>query len=554
MLLSLHIRNYILIDSLDISFPEGLVIITGQTGAGKSILLGALSLLSGAKADASLIFPGADSCVLEAEFASDDTKVREVLESEDIEYDPEGLIVRRVVAASGRSRCFVNDCPVSVDVLKRLSELLIDIHSQHAALALSKRDFQLSALDFFAGNAERLSQCRELWREMNSVASQAKALRENLARIEADRDYNTAQFQQLDAAKLVDGELEDLEIEHKALANAEAIMEALGGAIEALSPSGDELGVCAGLKDAARRLSGIAAYIGSALELSERLDSLRIEANDVLSELEQLRSRVDCSPSRLEAVEERLSALYSLMKKHACGSVAELIEKRDSLASCLLDSSELEEKIASLEASWASLKLRWEAVCAQLSDARKKAAPEFAAQITSSLHFLELERSEFKVGIEPCTGGPDGADRVSFLFAADGRSPQDLSKVASGGEMSRIMLCLKALMARFTGMPTMIFDEIDTGVSGSVADKMGQMVCLMGRDMQVFAITHLPQVAAKGDAHYLVSKSTDAASSQTTSHIARIQGEEREREIARLLSGTQITSAALANARELLGA
>ncbi len=551
MLHSLHIANYILIDSLDVVFPEGLVIITGQTGAGKSILLGALSLLAGARADASVIAEGADSCVVEAEFAGRDEALSAMLAEADVEQDGDSLLIRRVVSRSGRSRSFINDCPVPVALLQAAAARLVDIHSQHKSLLLTDARFQLSVLDHFAGNGARLELCRAAWRELQDLRAQLSEERESLARMQADRDYNEAQWRQLDEAKLVSGELESLEEEQRSLANAEQIKEALGGSLMLLRAEGETPGMSASLKDAARRLSAIAKYLPAASALQERLDSVRIELDDIEAELDALDARVDLSPARLEAVEERMSRLYSLLKKHHCNTLEELISVRERYAEALSGPAASEDRIRVLEKALEAAEGRYRTVCAELTAARCQAAPSFAAAITESLHFLELDRAVFDVAVCAAPESAAGTDRVSYLFSATGRDPQDVAKCASGGELSRIMLSLKEMMAKFVGMPTLIFDEIDTGVSGSVADKMGRMICAMGRDMQVFSITHLPQVAAKGDAHFVVTKSV-TPEGRTVSSMAEVQGEERTLEIARLLSGATVTPAAIANARALL--
>ena len=553
MLRSLHIRNYILIDSLEVQFPEGLVIITGQTGAGKSILLGALSLVAGARGDASVLSEGAENCVVEAEFDTQDEEIRALLEENDAEWDDGHLIVRRVVNRSGRSRSFVNDCPVPVTLLPDIASRLIDIHSQHRSLLLTDRGFQLSALDWFAGNAATLQSCRAAWKDYCGLRDELEKARTTLARLASDRDYNQAQWEQLDAARLREGELEELDAEQKQLANAEQIKESLSGVqalMDADERSGRE-GMDASLKEASRLLEHVARYVPSLSSLSERMDSARIELADILSEVEDINSRTSLSQERLEQVEDRMSLLYSLMKKHGCRTVEELIAVRDGFSDALYDSTALEERIQELEKQMKTVRGGYEALCSELHASRVKAAPEFADRITASLHFLELDRADFDVTVSDAQEGPSGTDRVQFLFSSTGSGLQDVSKVASGGEISRIMLCLKAMMARYVGMPTLIFDEIDSGVSGSVADKMGRMICDMGKDMQVFSITHLPQVAAKGDAHYVVSKSEDA-SGRTVSTISEVRGEERIMEIARLLSGSRVTPEAVANARSLI--
>ena len=552
MLHSLHIEHYILIDSLDISFPEGLVIITGQTGAGKSILLGALSLLAGARADASLIAEGADSCVVEAEFdGGGDETLAALLAGADAADGDGRLLIRRVVSRSGRSRSFINDCPVPVGLLQEVAARLVDIHSQHKSLLLTDARFQLSVLDHFAGNGARLAACRDAWRAWQELRAQLDAERAQFARLEADRDYNEAQWRQLDEAKLVPGELAALEEEQRKLANAEQIKTGLAQALSLLQPAGETPGVTAALKEASRQLEHVARCLPAVAEPQARLDSARIELDDIVSEIEALDARVDLSPARLEAVEDRMSRIYSLLKKHGCATVEELIAVRERFGGMLFDASALLDRIAALEESERAASARFGEACAALRQAREKAAPLFAAEITDALRFLELDRAVFGVAVAEAPAGPAGTDRVTYLFSSTGREPADLGKCASGGELSRIMLCLKAMMARFVGMPTLIFDEIDTGVSGSVADKMGRMICRMGRDMQVFSITHLPQVAAKGDAHYVVSKGI-SADGRTVSTIREVKGEERVLEIARLLSGETVTPAAIANARELL--
>ncbi len=551
MLHSLHIEHYILIDSLDISFPEGLVIITGQTGAGKSILLGALSLLAGSRADASMIAQGSDSCVVEAEFDAQDAELERLLSEADAESDGGRLLVRRVVSRSGRSRCFVNDCPVPVSLLQEVAGRLVDIHSQHKSLLLTDPHFQLSVLDHFAGNEARLEACRSAWRLLQDCRTQISAARERMARQQADRDYNEAQWRQLDQAALVPGELETLEEEQRSLANAEQIKEGLGLALARLLPDGESPGVVAALKESARSLEHISRYLPAVSGLQERLDSARIELDDIASDLETLDARVDLSPERLMQVEDRMSLLYSLLKKHGCQSIDELVAVRERYNEMLFDSTALEEQVRCLEQQEREAASRYAAASAELRKARAASKDAFARAITESLRFLELDRAVFEVKMETAPESATGADRIAFLFSATGRDATDVSKCASGGELSRIMLSLKAMMARFTGMPTLIFDEIDTGVSGSVADKMGRMICEMGRDMQVLSITHLPQVAAKGDAHFVVTKQV-TPDGEAVSTIREVKGEERTREIARLLSGATITDAAMQNARELL--
>ena len=552
MLSALHIKNYILIDSLDVTFPEGLVIITGQTGAGKSILLGALSLLMGAKADAAVIKEGADSCVVEAEFDSfdQDEFICSLLEENEVDWENGHLIIRRVVNASGRSRSFVNDCPVQVGVLTSLSAHLVDVHSQHQSLLLTDRSFQLSILDRFAGNGQLLQECKDTYKEMQAIKAEVDTVTSYLQKLSGERDYTRAQLHQLEAARLRPSELEDLEAEQKQLANAELIKENLAGVQDLLEYGEDEgRAVIPALKEAQRLLSRVGDYVPDAAQLASRVESCRIELDDILSEVHDDFSSVNAAPQRLQEVEERMSLIYGLLNKHNCKTVEELIAIRNSFANALFDSASMVERMEVLSAALAAKQKKYLDIAEALHNSRVQACEGFSARIEESIHFLELDKAVFKAEILPAQQTQTGKDGVLFYFSASGRNPVELAKCASGGEVSRIMLCLKALMAEFTKMPTMIFDEIDTGVSGSVADKMGSMICSMGEHMQVFAITHLPQVAAKGRAHYLVSKSSGDS---VTSSMSLLDNEGRIKELARMLSGSTVTEAAIANAKALL--
>ena len=551
MLEALHIRNYILIDTLDVTFPEGLVIVTGQTGAGKSILLGALSLLTGTKADASVISGDADNCVVEGEFTIDDGVVMSVLEENDVELDGGHLSVRRVVHRSGRSRSFINDCPVQVSVLSSIASRLIDIHSQHQSLMLSDRQFQLSTLDLFASDGALLERSRKVWRRLQELKSELAETESRLSRLEREREYNQSRYNRLESAALRDGELEELEIEQSRLSNAEDIKDALSSTEDILSPADDgRQGIVSMLKESSRLLSKVSSFVPGVPRLLERIDASRIELDDLISEISDINARMDVSPQRLEAVEERMALIYDLMQKHGCSSVAELIAERDSLSEVLFDSTALSEKCDFLKESISSTQQEMDALCSEIHEARVYAAPGLARRLQSELRYLELDRSVFDIAVDKSLQGPEGADAVTFLFSSTGQNPVDVAKCASGGEISRIMLCLKALLSEFKSMPTMMFDEIDTGVSGSVADKMGSMICKLGDRMQVFAITHLPQVAAKGRAHFVVSKEEGDSVRST---IKKLSPEERVLEIARMLSGSVITPEAMANARSLLG-
>ena len=554
MLSRLQVRNYVLIDSLEVDFPEGLIIITGQTGAGKSILLGALSLVMGAKADASMVSEDADNCVVEAEFDVADARVDAVLSENDIDTDEGHVIIRRVVNRSGRSRAFVNDCPVSVQILQELSSYLIDIHSQHQTLLLSDKRFQMSLLDSYAGNSAMLEECSSIWKRLSSIKQDLAALEAKIARIAGEKDYNEAQFRQLEAASLKAGELASLEDEQKQLANAEEIrngLEAVQEMFTCASSAGDLPSMDSILKESVKVLSRLSRFLPVTESLSERIDSCRYELDDILSEITSLAGNTDVSGTRLEEVESRMSLIYGLMQKHSCSDESELIELRDRLSDELFDSTQLEEKRDCLMKDMDTLSLQLSAVADRIHEARAKAAVPFSEVMTELVRSLELPYAVFEVEVADAQLSASGRDQIIFRFSSTGRNAVDIAKCASGGELSRIMLALKAMGAKYAYMPTMIFDEIDTGVSGSVADKMGSMICGMGEDMQVFAITHLPQVAAKGNAHYLVSKEIDPAS-KAVSTIKRLSDEQRVLEVARMLSGSQLTDAAIANAKSLL--
>lgn len=548
MLSGLHVSNYILIDSLDITFPEGLIIITGETGAGKSILLGALSLAMGAKADAAIVGPHAENCVVEASFETGkDVALRRLLQENDLPDEDGVLVLRRVVGRSGRSRSFANDEPVSVSVLQEIGSHLVDIHSQHQTLRLSDERFRLDALDLQAGCMQLRSRCAGAWGQWQESRRALEELRGRRAALLRERDFNAAQFEQLQQARLQPGELEELETEQRQLAHAEEIKEILCGAEELFCPA-DEMGpsLSQRLREAEKLLDKAGQFVPSLSPLSQRIESARLELDDIEAEIRDADSRTEVSPERLAWVEERLGRLYGLLKKHGVNTLEELMAVRDRLDTLLQDADNLDQREVELEKTVGQAEEAYLALSAELRQKRQEAAGPFAEALQRQLRELELDRAVFQLLLEPAAPGASGEDSVTFLFSASGQHPADVSKAASGGEMSRIMLSLKALMARHTQMPTLVFDEIDTGVSGSAADKMGSLVCRMGSDMQVFAITHLPQVAAKGQAHYLVSKKDDVTS------IRPLDREGRIREIARMLSGSTITEAAVANAKSLL--
>ena len=536
MLARLTISNYALIDALDISFPKHLVIITGQTGAGKSILLGALSLLLGARADADVINDRSRNCVVEAQFMDDEGQER---------------IVRRVVSPQGRSRAFIDDMPVTLDELKSLTASLVDIHSQNSHTLLGDGAFQRKVLDAFAGDSALLGEYEASYRQFRSLEKAQADLAQRVAMERKNRDYLQFQFDQLSKAALVDGELESLEKEQLELANAEELKLSLQTAMNALD--NDRCDVVSALKEAASSLSKAAKVIDRLEPLLQRLESSRIELKDILNDIDAEQERICVDDARLEVVESRIALIYDLMRKHGVDDEASLLALKDSLQASLQEGDDLGERLEAVTRQLGQADKQCAALSAKLHEARVAAAPKLSQTLQSSIRGLEMPFATFSVQLETLPErGPAGEDAVRFFFSAAGDDrPKELSKVASGGELSRIMLCVKALMAKNMQLPTMIFDEIDVGVSGSVADKMGQMIVEMGDSMQVIAITHLPQVASKGDAHFLVYKEIDD-DRVASSRIKKIEGEDRAREIARMLSGQELTEEALANARVLL--
>jgi len=535
MLRRLSIQNYALIDALDIEFPNGLVIITGETGAGKSIILGALSLLLGVKADVSSLKDSSKNCVVEGEF----------------EADGEEIILRRVISPAGRTRNFINDEPANLGALTEISSKIIDIHAQHQHLLLTDSGYQMNVLDYFAETHTLLDSYRKAHCELQKVQMELEELEREIATIESEREYKQFQFDKLEEAKLKEGELEELELEQKQLANSEQIREGLYNAVALMQPMGTS--IVQNLKEAVHILQKCSNFVPELEDLCNRLDSCRIECKDIEDELDTLAGRVVVSPQRLQQVEERISDLYTLMRRHSVGSVGELLQIKEQLEQELLGAQKSTDKKEELERRISSLSREREDLAHQLTLARSSKIEELAERLQKDIRDLQMPHALFQVALTD-TGKytMQGKDSVEFLFSANGNGKLNLlQKAASGGELSRIMLCIKSLMARFTGMPTMIFDEIDTGVSGSIADKMGELIGKMGERMQIFAITHLPQIASKKGTHLLVYKEFDKHNNAAT-RIRVIEGEEREKEVARMLSGSQLTNAALENARELL--
>ena len=555
MLKKLTIQNYALIESLDIDIPDGLVIITGETGAGKSILLGALGLLLGSKCDVSVLKDTSRNCVVEGVFDVSGTNFNldNLIGSEDFdgEIDCNEIILRRVVAPSGRSRAFINDEPVPVALLQNISGKLVDIHAQHQHLLLNDSSYQMAVLDYFAGSKNLL----ERYKESHAGLLKAKALlREMEQTVESNAredEYRRYQLSRLEDAKLVAGEFEELEIEHGQLANAEDIKCSLGASLTLLQPMGTS--IVQNLKEAAHLLGKCYTFVPELKEIAERLESCRIECKDIEEELSRLEEGVVVSPQRLEIVEERIALLEELMNRYGCTSIEDLILFRDNLRG-ELERAERSAMDMSGQASLVEeLERKREEVANELSALRRSKVEELGSVLRNSIRNLGMPHAEFSVELLDAGGfAENGKDGIKFMFAANGGAKLvDISKVASGGELSRIMLCLKELMANYTGMPTMIFDEIDTGVSGSIADKMGELIGKMGENMQVMAITHLPQIAVKGDTHLLVYKEFDS-NMQAHTYIKQLGKDERVMEVARMLSGAELSEAAIENAKFLL--
>ncbi len=550
MLKSLFIQNFVLIDSLDIQFEKGFSVITGETGAGKSIILGALSLVLGQRADGKSIKKDADKCVIEAVFDIRQYSLEPFFLSNDLEYDAESCILRRELYASGKSRAFVNDSPVSLAIMKELGTKLIDIHSQHQNLLLGDNRFQLRVVDVMAENEILLILYRKEYSRYQALKKELKELKEKAAQTKQEEDYIRFQLDQLEEAHLSAGEQEELEQEQETLSHAEEIKGTLYKVSQLLD--GEEMGGVQLIKEAYSAADSLERYFPRAKEIGERLRSAYIDLNDLVSEIEMLKDDVEFNPERLDFVNERLNTIYSLQQKHHLNTVDELLQLQAQYEQQLNDINSFDEQIADLQrqldASYREL-LQQAAV---LSGQRKIASEALAKQLVQMVMPLGMPNVRFHVDITPREEpDSDGMDEVCFLFSANKSGElQPVAQTASGGEISRLMLCIKAMIAGFTALPTIIFDEVDTGVSGDIADKMGNIMHDLGTKMQVFAITHLPQIAAKGQAHYFVYK-TDV-DDRTVTRIKRLDDDERVREVARMLSGASLTEASLANAKDLL--
>ena len=551
MLRSLYIQNYALIEKLDISFGAGFSVITGETGAGKSIILGAIGLLLGQRAEVKAIRQGASKCVIEARFDISAYGMEPFFEDNELEYEEE-CILRREVYASGKSRAFINDTPASLVQMKELGEQLIDVHSQHQNLLLNKEGFQLNVLDILSHNDEQLSTYQSLYREWKQAQQELADLIARAEQNKADEDYIRFQLEQLEEANLSAGEQEELEQETDTLSHAEEIKAGLFRVGQLLTS--DEGGLLAGLKESLNTMLGLQKVYSPATELAERLESTYIELKDVSQEVSSQEEDVEFNPERLEEVNDRLNLIYTLQQKHRVTTVEELLALTEEYAAKLAAITSYDERIGELTTLCDTLYNKVKKQAAVLTKARAGAAREVEKQMASRLVPLGMPNVRFQVEMgmrkEP---GVHGEDTVNFLFSANKNGAlQSISSVASGGEIARVMLSIKAMIAGAVKLPTIVFDEIDTGVSGEIADRMADIMQEMGeQDRQVISITHLPQIAARGCAHYKVYKQDNET--ETNSHIRRLADEERVEEIAHMLSGATLTEAALNNAKALLG-
>ncbi len=551
MLSRLSIKNYALIDSLDISFDGGLNILTGETGAGKSIILGALGLILGQRAESKYFFNQQKKCIIEGFFLIDGYKLQNFFLENDLDYEAE-TVLRREISLDGKSRAFVNDTPVTLSILKQLGEQLIDIHSQHATLEIGNQSFQLLVTDLIATHEDLLTQYSKNYKTFKQKQKQLQELIAYSEQAKADLDYYQFQFDELERVNLTDGEQEELEKELNALTHAEEIKRNLQNASTLLEQQ--EYAATTILKEASLQLQQLEKFQPEIAELSERLRSCLIEVKDIAHEVESLEQATSFNEERANEINERLSAIYSLQKKHRVASVAELLKIQEDLSGKLNQALHSDEHIEQLEKEIASEKAALMTLAQKISANRKKSFPLIEKHVADVLKEVGMPNAQLKIEHQVKSENDfdsHGIDQVKFLFTANkGHQLSDIQKVASGGELSRLMLSIKSLIAEKTALPTIIFDEIDTGVSGEVAHRVGNIMEKLAQSMQVITITHLPQMASKGDTHFYVYK--DTKEGFTYSQIKKLTQEERVLEIAKMLSGESPKESALQNARELL--
>ncbi len=545
MINSLHIENYVLIKKLDLNFESGFSVITGQTGAGKSILLGALNLVLGARADLKSIKEGTEKCVIEAVFNIANYNLVDFFEENDLDYSTE-CILRREISISGKSRHFINDTPVNASILRTLADQLIDIHSQHENLLLRDNNFQLGVLDITAKNQELLSNYKNLYKSHLQISKTIETLEEELSKGKEELDYLQFQFNQLEESKLVESEDTEIEAELTTLEHSNDIRYAL---LESENILTSDQGVLQMLKNVENSLSSVSKYSTFCEEIVNRISSCHIELKDIAAELYNESETVDSDPQRLEYLRERRDLIYSLCQKHRVKTVAELIEIRNELENkiSLIDNSD--EEIMNLKRKRDDIYRNLLAEASNISEKRKKQATIIEKELVEQLSALGMPNCEVKFQITPHNSpSTSGIDKVELLFSSNkNKSPQPIDKTASGGEISRVMLCLKYLLAESSSLPTLIFDEIDTGISGEAADLTAKMLKKMSANVQIISISHLPQIAAKATTQYFVEKSGE---SETT--VTKLNEEERITAIARMLSGSTLSDAAIKNAQALL--
>ena len=550
MLKQLYIKNFTLIDELNISLYPGFSVITGETGAGKSIILGAIGLLLGNRADSKAIKAGRDRCVIEAHFDLSRYGMQKFFDDNDIDYDADDTIIRRELTAAGKSRAFINDTPVPLTRMRELGEQLVDIHSQHQNLLLQKEDFQLNVVDIIAQDADQIKVYQKEYYAYRKAKELLEELKAEIAKNRENEEFMRFQHKELDDANLQEGELEQLEQEAETLSHSEDIKTALFEADNALS--GDDDSILDKLKNATHQLENICDVYPSMADVAGRMQSSYIELKDIAQEISSSVDHVEFDPNRLDAINTRLDKLYTLQQKFHVETVTELIATRDRIAEQLSHIDNGDEDIEEKEKEVAALLAKAEKQATLLTSIRQKSAKAIEKEMKGRLIPLGIPNVRFEIAFaeKPLSG--NGADKVSFLFSANKSTQlQPVSQVASGGEIARVMLSLKAMISGAVKLPTIIFDEIDTGVSGKIAEKMADIMEEMGlQNRQVLSITHLPQIAAKGSHHYKVLK--EETENGTISHMKELSNQERIEEIAQMLSGSDITQAALANAKELL--
>ena len=549
MLVKLLVKNYALIKELDVGLEKGLTIITGETGAGKSILLGALSLILGARADTSVLLDKEEKCIVEGTFKIDGYDLAEFFIENDLDHEPLTTL-RREINQAGKSRAFINDSPVTINLLKDLGEKLIDIHSQHQTLMLHDNSFQLDVIDSFGGNASLKNEYKNSYNSYRRLRKEFNEVKENAERNSADLEYYRFQFNQLEEAKLIPGEQQDLEKEQEMLSHAEEIKLALVNSSGLFSS--DETSILLMLKEIRSNIGKIKEFLPEAETLFSRIASSFIELDDIAGEIDSLASKIDADPNRLILVNERLDLLYSLMQKHRVSNLDELIVKKEQTGNLIISIVTSDERVSELEKLLENEVRNLNAISEKMSANRKNVLNDVEVKIIDLLRQLGMPNARFTIAISGLTEfTPKGRDQVDFLFSANKQvPPENLAKIASGGELSRVMLCLKSLLSKNNNLPTIIFDEIDSGVSGEVADKVGQILSGMGKYMQVVNITHLPQVASRGNRHYHVYK--DDSGESTITRVRLLSMDERIIEVARLLSGREVTETSIENAKELL--